>query len=90
MSAIPQPAPYIVLAAVSLAVLAFAGSAPNAQQPPPPPSVKVGEQAPDFALSYLEAGSEQGRFEERKIRLSDFRGKENVVLAFFPAAFSPG
>jgi peroxiredoxin len=25
----------------------------------------------------------------KKVRLSDYRGKKNVVLAFFPAAFTP-
>jgi len=26
---------------------------------------------------------------KRKIRLSDYRGKKNVVLAFYPAAYTP-
>jgi len=36
--------------------------------------------APDFALE-----SHDGR----TIRLSDYRGKKNVVMAFFPLAFTP-
>jgi len=42
--------------------------------------IRVGEGAPDFTLpSHLGA----------KVTLSDFRGKKNVVLAFYPAAFTP-
>ena len=43
--------------------------------------LKVGDTAPDFELN-----SSQGK----KIKLSDFRGKKTVVLAFFPAAFTGG
>lgn len=40
-----------------------------------------GAKAPDFSL----AGSDG-----REHRLSDFAGKEGVVLAWFPKAFTPG
>ena len=40
----------------------------------------VGTAAPDFTLS-----SHTGKH----VRLSDFRGKQNVVLAFHPLAFTP-
>ncbi len=40
----------------------------------------IGQLAPDFSLK-----SHDGR----EIRLSDFRGKQNVVLAFFPLAWTP-
>ena len=60
---------------------------PNAA-PPPPPSVKVGQAAPDFTASYLKR--ENGRFSFPQVKLSEFKGQKNVVLAFFPAAFSPG
>jgi peroxiredoxin len=36
--------------------------------------------APDFTLK-----SHDGRM----VRLSDYRGKRNVVMAFFPLAFTP-
>lgn len=50
--------------------------------------VEVGDDAPDFELSAT--GDTAGKGAERKkIRLSDYRGKKNVVLAFFPAAFTP-
>jgi len=42
--------------------------------------LKVGDMAPDFELE-----DQNGK----KVRLSSFRGKKNVLLAFFPAAFSP-
>ena len=43
-------------------------------------TLKVGDPAPDFELK----GTGKTEF-----KLGDYRGKKNVVLAFFPAAFSP-
>ena len=41
---------------------------------------RVGDEAPDFTLmSHL----------DKEVRLSDYRGKKNVVLAFYPLAFTP-
>jgi peroxiredoxin len=74
-----------------------AAPAPAAQAapaPPPPPSVKVGDQAPDFDLAWFSPvgdGKENPpKYERKQVKLSDFKGKQNVVVAFFPAAFSPG
>lgn len=54
----------------------------NAQnQTPPHTQLKVGDMAPDFTLPSTDGGT---------VHLSDFRGKSAVLLAFFPAAFSPG
>lgn len=84
-----------VLARFALAALALTAAAPPAQAqstpapPPPPPAVKVGEPAPPFTLSYLVAKPDGG-FDRRQVSLADFKGKQNVVIAFFPAAFSPG
>jgi len=48
----------------------------------------VGDDAPDFEL--MATGDAAGKGTTRKkIKLSDYRGKKNVVLAFFPAAFTP-
>jgi peroxiredoxin len=79
------------LAFSTLALAQQPSSAPAAQmqQPPPPPAVKVGEAAPDFTLPYRVAAAD-GRSEGKEAKLSDYKGKQNVVLAFFPAAFSPG
>jgi len=51
------------------------------QQPGEPTPLKVGDQAPDFTLSSTVGA---------KVKLSDFRAKNPVVLAFFPAAFTGG
>jgi peroxiredoxin len=42
--------------------------------------LKVGDDAPDFELRTHKGGT---------VKLSDFRGKKNVVLAFHPLAFTP-
>jgi peroxiredoxin len=49
--------------------------------------IQVGADAPDFELpsSELDASGKPGK----PIKLSDFRGKRNVVLAFYPLDFSP-
>lgn len=69
----------LILAALSAAL---AGSV-LAQAPAPPPKthLKVGDMAPDFELPSTKGG---------KVKLSDFRGKKTVVVAFFPAAFTGG
>ena len=68
--------------AIRIALLSCAMAAGlGAQQPPPHTSLKVGDMAPDFTLPSTAGG---------KVTLSDFRGKKNVVLAFFPAAFTGG
>lgn len=45
---------------------------------------KVGDTAPDFTLKYFD-GSDR-----KDVKLSDYRGKKNVVLAFFVFAFTGG
>jgi peroxiredoxin len=72
-----------------LASSPVSGQAPGAPAPPPP-SVKVGDTAPDFTANYLTAADANGKRERKAVKLSEFRGQKNVVLAFFPAAFSPG
>lgn len=54
-----------------------------AQATPSPPTthLKVGMPAPDFALTDT-AG--------KPVKLSDFKGKKNVVLAFYVLAFTGG
>jgi peroxiredoxin len=78
----------LALAACLLATAVARAQAPAAA-PPPPPSVKTGQVAPDFSANYLTMG-ENGRPAFKSTKLSDFKGQKNVVLAFFPAAFSPG
>jgi peroxiredoxin len=45
-------------------------------------AVEVGDMAPDFELP-----SHHGK--GKKVRLSDFRGKKNVFVAFYPLAWTP-
>ena len=57
-------------------------TATTTQQPAAPSThLKVGQQAPDFTLTDT-AGKE--------VKLSDFKGKKNVVLAFYVLAFTGG
>ncbi len=50
--------------------------------------MEAGDEAPDFELPATGDTAGKGG-PARRIRLSEFRGKKNVVLAFFPAAFTP-
>jgi peroxiredoxin len=77
----------LVLGASLLMSTGAYAQGPNAA-PPPPPTVKPGQAAPDFTANYL--SMENGRPGFKPVKLSDFKGQKNVVLAFFPAAFSPG
>jgi len=80
-----------------LAALAVTACAQAPQTPPPAPAkpqaqnaappaapkthLKIGDPAPDFTLSNTKG---------ERVRLSDFRGKKNVVLAFYVLAFTGG
>ena len=60
------------------------GQQPATQTTPPAPPkthLKVGQPAPDFTLPDT-AG--------KPVKLSDFKGKKNVVLAFYVLAFTGG
>ena len=56
-------------------------SAASGQPAAPVTHLKAGDPAPDFALTDTEG---------QTVRLSDFRGKKNVVLAFYVLAFTGG
>jgi cytochrome oxidase Cu insertion factor (SCO1/SenC/PrrC family) len=60
-----------------LSAAAFGQAAPA----PAPLALKVGDAAPDFELPSTLGG---------RVKLSDFHGKNNVVLAFFVLAFTGG
>lgn len=49
-------------------------------------AIAVGVDAPDFELPSSEP---EGDRPGKKIKLSDYRGKANVVFAFYPLDFSP-
>ena len=44
-------------------------------------TLKVGDAAPDFELP--------GHRDKEKFRLSDLRGKKNVILVFYPLDWTP-
>ena len=66
----------------SLLLLAVCSVVALAQQPTPPKThLKVGDAAPDFTLRATDGKS---------YKLSDFKGKKNVVLAIYVLAFTGG
>jgi len=68
----------------SLVLVAVLGVIVQAQQPPKAPpktTLKVGDIAPDFSLRATDG---------KTYKLSDFRGKKNVVLAIYVLAFTGG
>jgi peroxiredoxin Q/BCP len=62
-----------------LLAVAAVGAALSAQTPAP--ELKVGDPAPDFSLQASDGHT---------YKLSDFKGKQAVVLAWFPKAFTQG
>jgi cytochrome oxidase Cu insertion factor (SCO1/SenC/PrrC family) len=70
----------ILIAFLLISVFAVAALA-QAAPAPPPMTLKVGDMAPDFTLPDTTG---------KKVTLSEFRGKSNVVLAFFVLAFTGG
>jgi thioredoxin-dependent peroxiredoxin len=66
---------------VFAACAVFAAGLSAQQAAPPKTQLKVGDAAPDFTLPDTD---------NKPVKLSDFRGKKVVVLAFFVAAFTGG
>ena len=67
---------------LSLVLLAVVSVAALAQQAPPVKThLKVGDPAPEFNLRATDGKS---------YKLSDFKGKKNVVLAIYVLAFTGG
>jgi cytochrome oxidase Cu insertion factor (SCO1/SenC/PrrC family) len=69
--------------------LALASTAPAAAQSKEPEGgstamPKVGDVAPDFTLKYFDGN------DLKAVSLSQYRGKKNVVVAFFIFAFTGG
>ena len=67
--------PLLGILVLSFLLPVFAGAADLTTK------VKVGDAAPDFTLP------DQNN---KPVKLSDFRGKKNVVLAFYVLAFTGG
>jgi peroxiredoxin Q/BCP len=67
---------------MSVVLLAMFSALAVAQQPTPPKTnLKVGDPAPDFTLRATDG---------KTYKLSDFKGKKNVVLAIYVLAFTGG
>ncbi len=69
----------LIITIAAMLVLAFSAIAQTPQAPTT--TLKVGDAAPDFTLT--DTGG-------NPVKLSDYRGKKNVVLAFYVLAFTGG
>jgi peroxiredoxin len=56
--------------------------------PKPVWKLAIGDEAPDFKLPATGDAAGKGQT-RREVSLSEYRGKKNVMIAFFPAAFTP-
>lgn len=72
-------------AGLLLAGIVTAGPLASAQTKKESSSMpKVGDVAPDFSLKYFDGNN------LKDVKLSDYHGKKNVVLAFYIFAFTGG
>ncbi len=80
-----QTAMMFLLAGGLLAPLALRkAQAADKKEPAPPLKLKVGDMAPNFTLLAFDGK------DLKKVSLSDYRGKKDVVLAFYVFAFTGG
>jgi hypothetical protein len=68
----------IVAGTMTLSTASFAQNKGDSAMP------KVGDVAPDFKLQYFDGN------DLKDVKLSDYRGKKNVVVAFYIFAFTGG
>jgi len=75
-----------MLAGICMIAIAAASPLASAQSKPAPEPMKlnVGDAAPDFKLQYFDGSN------LKEVSLSQYRGKSNVVLAFYIFAFTGG
>ena len=73
-------ATWLVTAAMVCPLIGAQGS----KTEPAPLKLKVGDVAPDFKMQYIDGK------DEKEVSLSQYRGKSNVVLAFYIFAFTGG
>lgn len=64
----------------------FGDDRQNTQKTDAPVSLEIGDAAPDFAFPM--GVSKEGKANIKRLR--DFRGKQNVLVAFYPKAFTSG
>jgi hypothetical protein len=72
----------LLLSALTMGLLA--GPARGQTATPEQLKLRVGDAAPDFKLQYFDGN------DLKDVHLSDYRGKKNVVLAFYIFAFTGG
>ncbi|MFI5103259.1 MAG: redoxin domain-containing protein [Terriglobales bacterium] len=76
---------WLLTAAIVCPQIHAQGNKAQGNKPEPVPmNLKVGDVAPDFKLHYFD-GSDL-----KEVSLSQYRGKSNVVLAFYIFAFTGG
>ena len=73
-----------VVLALALAAALMPSLRAQDKPQPAPLKLKVGDMAPDFSLKYFDGAKLQD------ISLHEFRGKKNVIVAFFVFAFTGG
>jgi cytochrome oxidase Cu insertion factor (SCO1/SenC/PrrC family) len=71
----------VVVRLVLTTALSLVLAAAAVAQTPPKTHLKVGDPAPDFTLIDTK---------RQPVKLSDFKGKKSVVLAFYVLAFTGG
>lgn len=80
-----------ILVTACLAAAQTPSPSPTPARPAAPPApkthLKVGDAAPDFTLPSTIMGTDNRAV---RYKLSDFKGKKNVVLAFYVFAFTGG
>jgi peroxiredoxin len=74
---------FLIITFVAFSALSLTAAAPT---PGKSASLRVGDVAPDFTIA--EAGKDDPG--APSLKLSDFKGKKNVLVAFYPKAFTPG
>src|SRR4051812_11324130 len=83
---------FLLMAATIVAGQPTPTPSPTPAKPATPPAaphttLKVGDAAPDFNLPSTAVGADGKTI---RYKLSDFKGKKNIVLAFYVLAFTGG
>jgi hypothetical protein len=74
----------LLLAGLLLAIMSIAVPTSAQTKKEDSSMPKVGDMAPDFTLKHFDGN------DLKDVKLSDYRGKKNVVLAFYIFAFTGG
>ena len=74
----------LILVIIIIAIVCPQIAAQAKKPEPQPMKLKTGDTAPDFKLKYFDGG------DVKDVSLSDYKGKKNVVLAFYIFAFTGG